>query len=856
MRQEMSDDADSKDPRLFISLADSYSKKNKDQELICLYQAMFYADDKEQVKDIEKRIDALTGEGVVVPKTSFIILSYNTLDFTKQCLESIKNTVPLDRCQIVVVDNASSDGSVEYLRTLDWITLVENHENRGFPGGCNDGIAAADKGNDIYLLNSDTLMPYNAFFWLKMGLYENEKTGSTGSITNFATASQMVKRNWKSVDEMFDFSAENNVPMRYPYEYRMFLIGFSLLLKRTVLDDIGYLDERFNPGNSEDINICLRILKSGHLNVLCRNSFVIHFGHRSFEELQKQGTDFGNLLQKNNDKLNAKYGFDVLKGLSLNVNAVRNLKGERTDAIRILDTDVGMGATASVIKTYFVNAEYSGFEKDGDSACYAQAFGRIIAYDPRTADCKKLFSEEYFDYIIAGRSFEGFEPSDVTSHFGAYLKEGGRICLPNGLVLKKDTHKDSPEALYREKIMNRKTRPSELVENDGKRRIVFLLYKAASWDSYASIWRASQNDSQTHAIVISLPYYDKRPDGRPGEFHYEGDLLPDEVPVTWYADADLSRMTPDAVFINYVSESDVILPPQYEFSVIRECTKTMVYVPDEVLSISYGRHIDEQVLRQKRLIHTSAIEAADIVCLENHDQERILKEEFPLLESDKFIVTGSPQHDIMLSNEKTVIPDEWRDIIGDRKVLLYSMRTEDAVEAGDKLIQKLESLFSFMQFVSDRIALIFRPDPSLEGLLENNHPDIAARYKDLIVRYRSEHWGIYDDGIDKYISLRTADAFYGDVSPDMMLFLSSGKTAVMQDYEIPVPDAGSMTRIPLPDVSFPYGAALQETDDTAIVIYLGLLLTEKLPGKERKISRAGEKIYGLVKSRTEEKNRK
>ena len=92
MRQEISFDADSKDPRLFISLADSYSKKNKDQELICLYQAMFYADDKEQVKDIEKRIDTLTGEGVVVPKTSFIILSYNTLYFTKQCLASIKNT--------------------------------------------------------------------------------------------------------------------------------------------------------------------------------------------------------------------------------------------------------------------------------------------------------------------------------------------------------------------------------------------------------------------------------------------------------------------------------------------------------------------------------------------------------------------------------------------------------------------------------------------------------------------------------------------------------------------------------------------------------------------------------------------
>lgn len=853
--KKVSFDADSRDSQLFISLADSYAKKNKRQELICLYQALFYAKDEEQQKYIQKRIDSLKDEGVTAPKTSFIILSYNTLDFTRQCLISIRNTVPSDRCQIVVVDNASSDGSVEYLRTLDWITLVENHENRGFPGGCNDGIAVADKENDIYLLNSDTLMPYNAFFWLKMGLYEDDKVGSTGSLTNYAAASQMVKRDWKSVDEMLDFSAENNVPMRYPYEYRMFLIGFSLLLKRSVLDDIGHLDERFNPGNSEDIDICLRILKSEHLNVLCRNSFVIHFGHRSFEELQKKGTDFGNLLQKNNDKLNAKYGFDVLRSLSVNVNAVRNLKGERTDALRILDTDVGMGATAAIIKNYFVNAEYTGFEKDVDRACYAVPFGRIITDDPRTADCSRLFSEEYFDYIIAGQSFEESQPSDVTSRFDAYLKKGGRICLPDGVVLKKDALNDSPEAAYREKIESRKNRPSESAADNGRKHIVFLLYKAASWDSYASIWKICQTDRQMDAVVIPLPYYDKQLDGNPGEFHYEGDLLPDDVPVTWYADLDMSRIRPDAVFINYDSESDVILPPQYEFSAIRECTETLVHVSDEVLSISYGSHIDDQVARQKELLYTPGIKAADIVCLENHDQERILMEAAPSLTADKFIVTGAPQHDIMLSNDRTMIPDEWKSIIGDRKTLLYSIRSEDAVAAGEGLIQKLESLFSFIRFVSDRVVLIFRPDPYLEDVIEDYHPDIAVRYKDIIARYRSEGWVIYDDGIDKYISLRTADAFYGDVSPDMMLFLSSGKTAVMQDYGIPIPDAGRMTGIPLPNVSFPHGVALQETDRTALIIYLGLLLAGKLPGKEIKVSRAGEKIYGLVKSRIEEKNR-
>lgn len=286
----------------FISLSEQYDKKNKKQELICLYQAAFYAKEQKNtslLNSINNKISEISADGYYVPGTSIVILSFNTLDFTKQCLESVRKTVPLDRCQIVVVDNASSDGSLEYLRTLDWITLVENKENRGFPGGCNDGINASSSENDIYLLNSDTILPKNALFWLKMGLYSSENVGSCGSMSNYAAGGQAVYKNWKSVDDMVSFAEKTNLEMENPYEYRMFLIGFSLLLKRKVLDKIGLLDERFNPGNSEDIDICLRVLKNGNVNLLCRNSFVIHFGSRSFEKLQKQGENYGDLLEKN-----------------------------------------------------------------------------------------------------------------------------------------------------------------------------------------------------------------------------------------------------------------------------------------------------------------------------------------------------------------------------------------------------------------------------------------------------------------------------------------------------------------------------------------------------------------------------
>lgn len=307
---------DQRSPELFMVLSVYYSQKNVKQGLICLYQARFYAEkqnDKSLVEQINEKISEYQGNGDLVPKSSFVILSFNTREYIRKCLESIKETIPLDRCQIIVVDNASSDKSVEYLRTLDWITLVENHENRGFPGGCNDGIAASDNGNDVYLLNSDTLLPYNAFFWLKIGLYENEKVGSTGSMTNYAANGQMIQKDWKSIDDIISFGNMADIPLENPYEQKLYLVGFSQLIKRTVLNEVGLLDERFFPGNSEDVDLGFRIIKAQKHNILCHNSFVMHFGNRSFAELQKTGIDYSTLLQKNNDKLAEKYGFDPWK---------------------------------------------------------------------------------------------------------------------------------------------------------------------------------------------------------------------------------------------------------------------------------------------------------------------------------------------------------------------------------------------------------------------------------------------------------------------------------------------------------------------------------------------------------------
>ncbi len=87
---------------------------------------------------------------------SFILLNYNNSDYTIPCIESIKRIVDVSY-EIIVVDNGSTDNSLERLSRIQGITIVKNKTNRGFTGGNNDGVRIA-KGKYIVILNNDTIL--------------------------------------------------------------------------------------------------------------------------------------------------------------------------------------------------------------------------------------------------------------------------------------------------------------------------------------------------------------------------------------------------------------------------------------------------------------------------------------------------------------------------------------------------------------------------------------------------------------------------------------------------------------------------------------------------------------------------
>lgn len=415
---------------LYVMLGEYYLNFNVNQAYLCYENALFYCDNDNDCVEIEGLIANLKSQNIItVNNVSFIVLSYNTIEYTTACIESIRKNSPESCREIVIVDNASTDGSVEWLRRQNDIVLYENIENCGFPKGCNQGVEVACKDNDIFLLNSDTCLTPNALFWLRMGLYENGKIGATGSVTNYAGNMQALNFENPCDEAFLKFAKMNNLPQEYPYEEKLYLIGFALLIKRCVYDKVGGLDERFSPGNYEDNDYGLRVLQAGYKNILCKNSFIIHYGSKTFG---KDPIAYNNIFIRNAEKFKEKWSLSPNYYFNPRPEIVKFVDENSMAPIKILEIGCGCGATLAHLKGKYPNASTYGVEIVPKVADIAKFVSDVICADIEKIDFP--WEENFFDYIIMGDVLEHLhEPSIVLKKLRKHLKKGGHIIvsMPN-----------------------------------------------------------------------------------------------------------------------------------------------------------------------------------------------------------------------------------------------------------------------------------------------------------------------------------------------------------------------------------------------------------------------------------------
>lgn len=208
------------------------------------------------------------------PRLSVIVVSYKCLEVLRECLDSLFDTG--EQLQIVVVDNASGDGTSDALRhEYPEVTLIENRENVGFPAANNQGLEIVEA-DSVLLLNPDTIVTEGAVQTL-LAFLEGDVRPKIAGPTIFNTDGSLqdsvhrtIPRPLRFVGEQIGILriasyAESADPSELPVERAPVLVGWvsgaALAFNRDVIALIGNLDERMFW--AEDLDFCYRAQTAG-----------------------------------------------------------------------------------------------------------------------------------------------------------------------------------------------------------------------------------------------------------------------------------------------------------------------------------------------------------------------------------------------------------------------------------------------------------------------------------------------------------------------------------------------------------------------------------------------------------------
>lgn len=237
-------------------------------------------------------------------KLSIIIVNYNVSNELKQCLISVESALHNIDSEIFVIDNNSSDDSCNMIRQyFPSVKLIENKENVGFAKANNQALQQAS-GEYVLLLNPDTIVEPDSF--LKMIAFADEhsdlgglgvkmidgngnflpesKRGVPTPFVAFCKISGLYKLFPKS--DTFNHYYLGALPNDEVNEIEI-LAGACMLLRKSVLDEVGWLDETYFL-YGEDVDISYRILLQGYKNYYLPTTQIVHLKGVSTKKNQKE----------------------------------------------------------------------------------------------------------------------------------------------------------------------------------------------------------------------------------------------------------------------------------------------------------------------------------------------------------------------------------------------------------------------------------------------------------------------------------------------------------------------------------------------------------------------------------------
>jgi len=221
---------------------------------------------------------------------SIIIVNWNGLPDLKECLESLKNII-YKNIEIIISDNGSRDGSVEYIKNLQQkqkrVILIENGKNLGFAQGNNVAIPKA-KGDLILFLNNDTIVDKNFLMPLISQLTLSKAVaGVQPKILCYPRTTIIDSIGSYFLHTGFLYHYGHNKPDQEKYHRRSEIFsmkGACMLFKKSVLDTVGVFDSKYF-AYFEETDLCHRAWLAGYKIIYVPNSIVYHKGGQTAKHL-------------------------------------------------------------------------------------------------------------------------------------------------------------------------------------------------------------------------------------------------------------------------------------------------------------------------------------------------------------------------------------------------------------------------------------------------------------------------------------------------------------------------------------------------------------------------------------------
>lgn len=226
----------------------------------------------------------LTFPSEETPLVSIILVLYNKAEYTYQCLETLKANVDVP-CEIIIVDNNSTDRTGDLLGRLDNVVVSRNEENLGFLKACNQAATKA-RGRWLLFLNNDTqVMPGFLGTMVQTAADRPEVAAVGAKLVNpdgrLQEAGSII---WQDGSCVAYGRGEDPLMGEFSYVREVdYCSGACLLVDRLLFEKIGSFDERYTPAYYEEVDLCMAVREQGYKVVYQPEAVVIHYEFGSAE---------------------------------------------------------------------------------------------------------------------------------------------------------------------------------------------------------------------------------------------------------------------------------------------------------------------------------------------------------------------------------------------------------------------------------------------------------------------------------------------------------------------------------------------------------------------------------------------